>query len=297
MAKRTRISWTNQFRSVAVGAFLVGISVSAFAGDHPLDGLSTDEITRVVSILKNEKKAADGALFSLIELFEPDKSFVLAWKEGEAIPRKAMAHFRSNGELINAVVDINAGKVENSEPLKGQPMILLAEFINSMEAALGDEIFIEGLAKRGLKPADVFCLPLTAGNFGVEAEAGKRLMKVPCYANPSGSNFYAKPIEGLFATVDLATKRVLEVVDEKEYPIPEDGWGYTEAELEKRFGALRPKTNPATLQQPGGANFEIDGGGVTWDMWSFRYRTDKRPGMVLSDIKVKDGDKERQVLY
>ncbi len=297
MLKRAKIPGATGLKSALIGAFMIGISGSAFAGEHPLDGLTADEIKRVVSILKNEKQAADGALFSLIELVEPDKSFVLAWKEGEAIPRKAMAHYRSNGALINAIVDINAGKVESTEPLKGQPMILLAEFISSMEAALGDEIFIEGLAKRGLKPADVFCLPLTAGNFGVEGEAGKRLMKVPCYANPSGSNFYAKPIEGLFATVDLTTKRVLEVIDEKEYPIPEDDWGYTEAELEKRFGALRPKTNPATLQQPGGANFKIDGSGVTWDMWSFRYRTDKRPGVVLSEIKVKDGDKERSVLY
>ena len=32
-------------------------------------------------------------------------------------------------------------------------------------------------------------------------------MRVPCYQAPDGSNFYAKPIEGLFAVYDLGTKR------------------------------------------------------------------------------------------
>ena len=51
-------------------------------------------------------------------------------------------------------------------------------------------------------------------------------MKVPCYVNPTGSNYYAKPIEGLFAVVDLLRSEATGVVDEGVVPVPEDDWGY-----------------------------------------------------------------------
>lgn len=175
-------------------------------------------------------------------------------------------------------------------------MVLFTEFVGAMEAALGHPEMVAGLEKRGLGPDDVFCLPLTAGNFLTPDYEGTRLMKVPCYVNPTGSNFYAKPIEGLFAVVDLASGTALEVIDEGAVPVPEDAWGYTQDEVAART-ALRPAANPATLGQPGGPNFTIDGSLVTWDIWRFRHRIDKRPGVVLSNIEVNDGTRWRSVLY
>jgi len=63
-------------------------------------------------------------------------------------------------------------------------MLLLEEFMSSMQIALADKTFVKGLEKRSLKADDVFCLPLTAGNFLQQSDKGKRLMKVPCYKNP-----------------------------------------------------------------------------------------------------------------
>ena len=45
-------------------------------------------------------------------------------------------------------------------------------------------------------------------------------MKVPCNRNPSGSNYYTKPIEGLFAVVDLVRNKTLRVVDLGVVPLP-----------------------------------------------------------------------------
>ena len=160
-----------------------------------------------------------------------------------------------------------------------------------MDLALADPRMAEGLKARGLTPDQAFCLPLTAGAFGTADEAGRRLMKVPCYVTPSQSNFYAKPIEGLFAVVDLNAGAVLDVVDTGAVPVPEDAWGYTQDELAARADmTLRPAAHPATLAQPDGANYRIDGSLIEWDIWSFRWRVDKRPGLVLSQIGVKDGD-------
>jgi primary-amine oxidase len=269
---------------------------AAAAGAHPLDGLTADELRRVTEILRAAGEADEATLFPLVELVEPPKAEVLAWDGGPAPDRKALAQFTSAEGFRSAVVNITAGAVESAVPAGGQPMILFDEFLNAMGIALAAPEMVAGLAARGLTPQDVFCLPLTAGTVGAPEEAGRRLMKAPCYLNPTGSNFYARPVEGLFATIDLATGEVIRVVDEGAVPPPQDAWGYTMEEAAAR-APLRPETTPATLSQPGGSNVAIDGSAVEWDIWRFRWRVDKRPGVVLSNIDVRDGERWRSVLY
>ena len=262
---------------------------------HPLDGLSAAEITAVLKILRDAGLTDDKSFFPLIELHEPDKAAVLAWKDGDPLQRQAYVNFRGPKGTQEALVDISGARVQQVGALAGEPMILLEEFMGSMNAALADPAFATALAQRGFKPADVFCLPLTAGNFLQQAEKGKRLMKVPCYQNPSGSNFYAKPIEGLLAEVDLNTRKVVQVIDEGVVPMAKDDWGYTAAEVAKR-APLRPVGYPVEMTQSK-PNFTIDGSRIQWDMWRFRYRADKRPGIVLSRVEAREGDAWRSVLY
>ncbi|SFP23312.1 copper amine oxidase [Tranquillimonas alkanivorans] len=276
-------------------AFVLG-ATGALA--HPLDGLTPDEYGQINEILRGADIASDDTLYPLIELIEPPKSEVLAWEQGEEVDRRAMVHMTApDGDgFIEATVNLTDGEVEGTEPVSGQPMILFQEFISAMEAALSHPDMVSGLESRGLTPDDVFCLPLTAGNFFSGEEDGNRLMKVPCYVNPTGSNFYAKPVEGLFAVVDLNSGEALRIVDEGNVPIPEDPWGYTEEEIAERM-ALRPVTNPAKVDQEGEPNYTIDGSQIEWDIWRFRHRIDKRPGPVLSQIQVQDSDEWRSVLY
>ena len=166
---------------------------------HPLDGLTATEIKAVLKILSDAGLTDEKSFFPLIELQEPDKAAVLAWKEGDPLQRQAHINFKGPKGTQEALVDISAARVQRVGALAGEPMIMLEEFMGSMNDALADPAFVAALALRGFKPEDVFCLPLTAGNFLQQAEKGKRLMKIPCYQKPSGSNFYAKPIEGLLA--------------------------------------------------------------------------------------------------
>ncbi len=262
---------------------------------HPLDGLTASEITAVLAVLRDAGLTDDRSFFPLIELHEPDKAAVLSWKQGDPLQRQAYVNFKGLNGAQEALVDLSSKRVVRMGPLTGEPMILLEEFMGSMNVALADPAFIAALARRSLKPADVFCLPLTAGNFLQQAEKGKRLMKVPCYLSPTGSNFYAKPIEGLFAEVDLNTRKVLQVIDEGVVPVARDDWGYTAAELARR-APPRPLGHPVemTQSQP---NFTIEGSRIDWDIWRFRYRADKRPGIVLSQVEVREGEVWRSVLY
>jgi primary-amine oxidase len=280
----------------ALAAVMIGASPVLAAPQHPLDGLQAEEIEAVKSILTEAGRLEETARFPLIERIMPEKADVLRWSEGDPIPRRARALVKDGPETHEALIDLEAGSLLDWTPAAGEGMVLFEEFIGAMELALGHPDFQAGLSERGLTPDDVFCLPLTAGNFFEGEDAGKRLMKVPCYQNPTGSNFYAKPIEGLLAVVDLGASEVLEVIDTGAIPLPEDPWGYTEDEIEARYG-LRPETSPATLSQPGGPNVVIDGGKVAWDMWQFHVSVEKRAGVVLSLIEAEDQGKWRSILY
>lgn len=274
---------------------------------HPLDGLTAAEFGSLTEVLRSAGRLHEDGRFPLIELVEPEKAAVLAWRPGDPIPRVARAIVRSGGRSDVARVDLRSGEILSWEPAAGESMVLFEEFVGAMELALSHPDFVAGLAARGLTPDQVFCLPLTAGNFFTPQEQGRRAMKVPCYVNPAGSNFYAKPVEGLFAHVDLNAGEVLEVVDTGAVPVPEDDWGYTAPELEARFGGLRPAGRPVALAAPEGGNVTVDGSRIAWDIWRLRYRIDKRPGLVLSQVEVRDpgsaygdggdGDEWRSVLY
>ena len=233
---------------------------------YPLDGLTGDEMSATVAILKADGKVSDAARFPLIELKEPEKSVVLAWQPGQPEARVVTVDVKEGAKGFKGEVDLAAGKVLSWAPAEGEAMMLLEEFVGAMDLALASPDMQAALQKRGLTKEQVLCIPLTAGAFGQSGEVGKRLMKVPCFVSPEGSNFYAKPIEGFFAVIDLNARQVLEVVDTGVRPVPAEPWGYTQAETEVRVGGVRPPLNPAALAQPAGASYRLDGAQVNWDL-------------------------------
>jgi primary-amine oxidase len=273
---------------------------------HPLDSLSSSEYAAVLAILTADGHVLDTTRFTLVSLIEPEKSAVKAFSKGDPISRKAFAVIKEGAVSYKAEIDITSETVTSFEEATGEGMVLLEEIYGATDLAISAPDMIKGLADRGLTPDDVYCLPLTAGSFGNANEQDSRLMKVPCYVLPGeGSNWYAKPIEGLFALVDLNTNLVFEVVDTGVVPINEDGWGYTAAEVEARFGNLRGTSSASTADSttsqasavPDDVGYSIDGSVVTWDIWRFHYRTDKRPGVILNEIDVNDQGTWREVLY
>lgn len=290
MTRSTRLS---------AAAFALLLSTTVLSA-HPLDGLNAEEYQAINKILRGSGTVGNETLYPLIELHEPPKAEVLAAENGPTPDRRAMVQYTSAEGFREAIVNITKGTVESDAAIPGdtgQPMVLFTEFMGAIEGALAHPDMIAALEKRGLTPEQAFCLPLTAGNFFTEEyKNGARLMKVPCYQVPDGSNFYARPIEGLFAVYDIAKREVLRVADTGVVPVPTDGWGYTQGEVEARL-PLRPESNPATLSQPGGPNFKITGSLIEWDIWRFNYRVDKRPGLVVSNLDVNDAGTWRSVIY
>jgi len=109
-----------------------------------------------------------------------------------------------------------------------------------------------------------------------------------------GSNFYAHPIEGVVAHVDLTTRKIIDLVDiDRTAPVPRDNFEFAAASTRP----WRPAAAPLVITQPGGPGFHIENGEVRWEKWHFRYALDPREGLVLYTVGYEDGGRVRSILY
>ena len=86
---------------------------------YPLDPLTANEIKKVVLILKSSKTITGRIFFNVINLKEPPKKEVLAYKPGSTFRREAFASFYvdSTAGMTEAVVDLNTEKVVSIKKL------------------------------------------------------------------------------------------------------------------------------------------------------------------------------------
>jgi primary-amine oxidase len=133
---------------------------------------------------------------------------------------------------------------------------------------------------------DFFCAPLSAGYFADPPEERHRLLKVTCFVTAgSRTNLWGRPIEGLYAVVDLDEKRVVRLVDAGIVPVSRDSHEFAQA--------VPPGSTESTARR----NFTLDGNQVRWDKWSFHFRMDRRVGLILSLLRFVDQGRQRMVLY
>jgi primary-amine oxidase len=141
---------------------------------HPLDALTGAELAQVKAILTAEGKIRPRTRFHSVDLDEPEKSAVLAWRPGTTLPRRAIAVVSEAGVVHEAAIDLSAGRITAWRQVTGEPALLFGEMIGAGDMAKADPRMVQALAKRGFSPDQVYCLPLTAGNFGRKEEQGQR---------------------------------------------------------------------------------------------------------------------------
>ncbi len=289
-------------------ALALGVSLAAFTWSlaasaqelHPLDPLSAEEITNAVSVIADSGKVDRTTRAAIITLLEPDKAEVRKWQSASPVTspptRKAFTVLRVKGRTIEAIVDLSSKTLERWTVIPGaQPAIQSSEWAEAERLLKADPRWQAAMAKRGYENFDdIFCDSLSSGYFGLDEEEGRRLLKMPCYDIAGAkSNVYARPIEGLIASVDLDTKEVIGLLDEGAVPRRRELHEFTEAAVPQLDAASRPVLSEA----PEGWNFEFDGRTVTWQDWSFHLGFDQRFGPVLSLIDFMDGGQRRSVLY
>ena len=262
---------------------------------HPLDPLSGQEIAKAVSVIAGSGKVTPTTRAAMITLKEPDKRQVTSWAAGDPADRRAFAVLEVDGETFEAVVDLASDTLESWAHLPGaEPAIRSAEWATAQRLVKQDPRWRAAMRAHGYEDfEEIFCESLSAGYFGIEAEQGRRLLKMPCYdISQSRINIYARPIEGVIATVDLDAETVA-VLDEGVVPVSTESYEFDESSV----AALREPMRPVRNTAPAGWNFKIDGRMVSWQGWSFHLGFDQRFGPVLSLVAHEDGNERRSILY
>ncbi|MDO9711005.1 copper amine oxidase [Paracraurococcus lichenis] len=269
------------------------LAIGGIAAAHPLDPLTGPEIEAAVAALRAAGAAEDATRFVAVDLVEPAKPVVLA---GQAAPRRAHVILRRGMALAEAEVDLASGRVDGPREIAdAQGPVLIEEWETAAKLTMADPDWQAAMKKRGYTRFEtLFCAPLTVGWFETAEERGRRLLRVPCYETAGGrTTVHGRPIEGLFAIVDLGERRVLRVVDTGAVPVREGPDRVEEA----TFPDLRPAMKPVLQSAPQGGNVTISGHEVAWDHWRFHLRLDRRFGPVLSLARWAEGGRERLVLY
>ena len=260
---------------------------------HPLDPLDKEEISATTAILADAGKVADSTRFVLIQLHEPPKDKILAFRPGQKLPRQAFAvlYDWASNTTGEAIVDLDAKKILSWKIIpKAQPGILPADDRPKSEAIVrADPGWRESMKKRGIKELDKIDIhgwPI--GVYAAGTTEGNRRAFVTMFAREYG------PIDDLIVVVDLTAKKIVKLEDK----------GVSAARLKHGdFAPLNERDEgkqaegPPSQPPPQDARFQVHGNEVRWNHWRFRFRVHPRVGLILYAVGYEDEGKVRSILY
>jgi len=262
--------------------------------EHALDPLTEHEIDTTVEVLRAAGKVNFSTVFPEIALREPDKQAVLS---GPAVPRRSFAvvYDRDATKTFEGVVDVRQRRLISWREIPGVQPAVLGDDANLADRIIRyDPRWRDAMRKRGLTNFESIAIDVwSAGYFGSPDELHGRLVRGVSYYRGKNSNYYARPIEGVVAYVDLTAKRVAQFIDTGVIPLPKEKFDYEDTVLTHHRGGLKQ----LRILQPGGPSYEMENGEVRWQNWRFRFSMHPREGLVLHLVRYDDGGRERSVLY
>jgi primary-amine oxidase len=136
---------------------------------------------------------------------------------------------------------------------------------------------------------------LSAGNFGLEGEAGRRVYRaLPMLKETANANHWMHPIGGLVAFIDATGREVIRIVDDAIHPIPRENADYRDPAV---TGPARTDLKPIEINQPDGPSFSLEEDVLNWHNWRMRLSFNVREGLVLHQIDIDDRGERRPVIY
>ena len=267
---------------------------------HPLDPLSPTEFQSTAAILRRDQGVTDSWRFASIELKEPAKAEVKAWRPGDIVPRRSLSVLwdRGTNETYEAVVDLVGDRVDSWTHRPGVcPNFTLDEYHDVDHAMHEHPEVLARLTARGITdPSLVLFDVWTYGKAMMpEQWRDRRLGWCDLWMRetPEG-NPYAHIISGLKIIVDMNTLEVLEIEDHHDYGLPK-----VDGEYDPRVRGTRERTDlkPLEISQPEGVSFTVDGNELRWQNWSMRLGFNYREGPVIYQVAFDDQGTRRDIAY
>jgi primary-amine oxidase len=297
-----------RLRVAAIGALaLVAASIATWAASpaaaaalHPLDPLDADELATVAAVLKKSGRFSAGTNFAWVQLDEPAKALVQAFKPGMDFPRRASldAIDYAQKKAFAVVVDIKAKQIVSVTDLGGaQPGItdrdsdIAAEIIDA-DPRIKAALIAHGLKIPGKVSDSVGVQFAPIGHDPSIDQRASRLVRAFFASDQDAINEFSPFVDGVMAIVDIYARKVVRFEDDAGVPsvhVPHDIFD------RKLRGA--PEHPGQTPRVRGGQDFTVAHNVVTWRNWQFRYGFNPREGLVLYQVAFDDHGRKRPILY
>jgi primary-amine oxidase len=268
---------------------------------HPLDPLSAAEIRQAVAVLRRDRAVGDRWRFAGIELAEPLKPELAAWRPGDPVPRSALATCwnRDDGQAYTATVSLTGDEVTAFTHRPGvQPNATEDEWHEADVVLRAHPDIVAALALRGITDLDLVLFDTWTYGFALipEQYRDRRVGWADVwYRAAPGANPYAHPVNGLHPVIDLNRMELLEVGDTGVVEPPPVMGEYVPA-LIPGYQA-REDVRPVEISQPEGVSFALDGNELRWQKWSLRIGFNYREGLVLHQVAYDDDGQVRPVAH
>ena len=259
-------------------------------------------MARAAAIVTEAFGRQEPVRFERLEIDEPEKGALAAWTPESAWDRQVRFSIYRHGRIgvTEGIVSLAEGRVLSSRHLpSARPMIMLEEFLEVEKAVKAAPEFIAACRRRGIEDIDMVCVdPWSAGAFGIPGEEGRRISHTFAWLRTGKDrNYYAHPIEGVNAVVDIDTMQVLRVDDHfserAPIPVPKVDSEY-DARFRERF---QPTGKPLDVIQSEGPSFNIEGHCIRWMGWDVRVGFNNREGLILHQLGHTIDGNRRPVLH
>jgi primary-amine oxidase len=245
--------------------------------------LSELEIASAVDVITRAYKKPD-LRFAQISLCETPKT-------GAANPTRCtrravevVAYDLTLNRTFEGLVDLASSQLVEWRAIdNAQPRLLANDFVIARLALLSHDGWRSALARRGVTDlAMVTTLPADPGSRGTQKPVQNRVVAVT-------ASLADAPIDGLLAYVDVTRGEVLEIVDSGSAapPRPLNLSAYRDARQADRAVTPSPVAVHPILRE---------GNEIDWGPWRFQFSMNSREGLVLHDVRVRDGATLRSVI-
>ncbi|MSY64223.1 MAG: primary-amine oxidase, partial [Actinobacteria bacterium] len=261
---------------------------------HPLDPLSADEQEAIVKHATIAWSLQGHHLFAMLQLHEPTKAQLASGKKLERTARVTIWD-RKRAVVTEGLITTDGLSLEYKEIPGAKSPVSVIESVIALDVVRNDNSVIDALAKRGI--SDITTVHMETWPIGAQIpkhlDDGRRLIWTPMWHQPTpDANFYAHPIHGLHAIVDIDAEEVVGLEDNAEVPIPQTPGPYRESQTGANL-----KLKELMIHQPDGASFSVDGWKINWERWNFRIGFDQREGLVIHDVRFNDEGNERTIAH
>jgi primary-amine oxidase len=206
---------------------------------HPLDPLGKAELELLIGALRRDAVIDHRHLIAMMQVEEPSKAQLARFRLGENIDRAARVTVldRSTGKVSEIVAAIGVGdscRILSNKVIEGaKAPVLSVESEMAIAAAKSDSRVIEALRSRGITNLD--SVKMETWPIGAQIpkylDDGRRIIWTPMWHQPTpGANFYAHPISGLHAIVDIDSGEVVAVENDQQIAVPQTPGPYRESQ-------------------------------------------------------------------